>query len=111
MCFCLQELINFAELDSSNDTLTVHYAIETYTRAVKPIIASHERVQHNWASHVLKLDAGFKLCKQGLVTVMSGEGIIMASYCGTSSFWDLAGPLTALGLRSKHLGKVSCKCV
>jgi hypothetical protein len=47
-----------------------------------------------------------QLDPDGLVTIMDDKGHILASWLGTSSYWALAGPLTAVGLRCKSLGKV-----
>ena len=47
-----------------------------------------------------------QLDPQGMVTAMDDKGFILGTWAGTSSMWDLAACLTALGLRCKALGKV-----
>jgi hypothetical protein len=61
------------------------------------------------------LSPGFKLCKDGLTTIINEESYIVGYYLGTSSLLSLAPYLAHLGLRSKALGKVcagtrACLC-
>jgi hypothetical protein len=42
---------------------------------------------------------------KGVMTAMAANGIVVASWLGTNSFWDLAGPLTALDERCRALGE------
>jgi hypothetical protein len=93
-----------------NCTLLPKYTIECYLRVVEPLMDQHRSIQQTWGSHILKLDGNFKLDTDGLVTVMDHRGLILANWMGTSSYYDLAGPLTALGLRSKLLGLVREGC-
>jgi hypothetical protein len=109
-CSVLQALFAFPSLDKKHDLLDVNYTIETYMRTVQPILAAHRRLMASFASHVAKLDGGFKVCARGLVTFMTAEGLIAGQWLGTGSLWDLAGPLTALSLRFKFMGKVSRPC-
>lgn len=41
-----------------------------------------------------------------MVTVHNDEGLVIATYTGTCSYWHLAPQLTALDQRCKSLGKV-----
>jgi hypothetical protein len=50
--------------------------------------------------------AGFKLSKSGILTVLSGEGHILATWLQTSSLWSVSPFLAAVGLRCKALGQV-----
>lgn len=102
----MQELWQYPPLDTKYNQLLVNYAIDVYTNAVQPILDQLQKRQSSQGSSILKMDSGYKVCPTGLTTVMGADGMILASYMGTSSYWHLAGSLTALGLRCKNLGKV-----
>jgi hypothetical protein len=62
--------------------------------------------QKTVGSNILLLDSGFKICKEGMTTVMSGDGLVLGTWMGTCSLKLLAPYLAALGLRCAALGKV-----
>jgi hypothetical protein len=63
-------------------------------------------VMQSIASSVLKLDASFSSNRDGIVTAVSGSGMIVAQWHGTSGLWDIAPQLAALYLRFKSLRQV-----
>jgi hypothetical protein len=78
-----------------------------YETAVKPETAYQQAWQNTLCSSVIQIDAGFKICRDGMVTVMSGEGYVLANWLGCSGLRVLLPHLTALGLRLMTRGKVS----
>lgn len=55
----------------------------------------------------MQIDAGFKVDADGMTTVMSGEGYILAIWIGTSALKGQLSPfLKAVGEKSKALGLV-----
>eukprot|EP00798_Chlamydomonas_sp_ICE-L_P010732 gene10732-17807_t len=98
-------VVAYPPLDESNSQLLPNYAIEVFIKAVQPRIEEHHLLQATFATHVAKADANFKLDGLGMTTLMSGEGLIMGTWLGTSSLRDLAAGLTAMGLKSQALGK------
>ena len=78
-----------------------------YLKAVQPFLDMLQKYQGSLGSSILRMDGGHKVCPTGLITVMGADGQVLASYMGTSSYWQLAGPLKAVGLRCRNLGEVS----
>jgi hypothetical protein len=110
LLFSLQaplDIFKYPDLDTTNSRLLINYGIELYMQLMPARLEYPRRLQRSLKAHVIKLDAAFKVFKAGITTAMAGDGTILASWVGTSSTWDLAGPLAALGMRSAHLGKVS----
>ena len=101
-----QEYFQYPGLDMSNTMLNVNYALDVHQQSVTEPLAYHDKWRYSLATHVAKLDTGFKVWTDGVTSFMGGDGRILATWCGTSSFWALAKQLTALGARSTYFGKV-----
>ncbi len=82
------------------------YTLDCYKRNVRALLEYSAAWLQSLGSHILQLDAGFKLHSDGMVTVLSGEGYVLAIWIGTSSLWCLVAYLAALGRRCAKLGKV-----
>jgi hypothetical protein len=100
------ELFTYTSLDTSNSQLNVQYAAELYKQAIEKLLSYHKKLQRSRATHVVKLDTGYKVVATGMTTAMAADGLILATWLGISSLWELCGPLTALSMRCSHLGKV-----
>lgn len=104
VAFSLQ--FSWPGLDTSNTSYNISYTVERYPQL------AHGQLQYGMAdlysrgANVLSIDAGFKLCKEGLTTAMNDKGFIVAYYLNTSSILTLAPLFARFGLRSKALGKV-----
>jgi hypothetical protein len=101
-----EALLRTGDLDPGR-TYLLKYCLDMYEVAVKPETAYQLAWQNTLCSSVIQLGAGFKICRDGMVTVMSGEGYVLANWLGCSGLRVLLPHLTALGLRLLARGEVS----
>jgi hypothetical protein len=108
MCDCaLQGFHAYPDLDTKHASLNINYASDIHELMAAPMLEYHDKLRYSLATHVVRLDTGFKVVSGGLTSLMSGEGMVMASWGGTASLWSLSKPLAAVASRSSYFGKVS----
>ena len=103
---CAQMFYSYPDLDTKHATLNINYASEMHEAMAAPMLEYHDKLRYSLATHIVRIDTGFKVVSGGLTSLMGGEGMVMATWCGTASLWSLAKPLAAVASRSSYFGKV-----
>lgn len=82
------------------------FSKDNYLVHIQEELDYHHAWQRTKGHSILQIDCGFKLEGQGMMAVMSGDGYVLGTWMGTSSYYSLLPFLTALGLRSAAHGQV-----
>eukprot|EP00955_Chlamydomonas_euryale_P028756 303576-Chlamydomonas_euryale.AAC.1 len=92
-------------LHGRESILQKRYVIEQFMEHSAPLVDQHKQLIDSRAHWIASIDANFKVDGKGMVTILGGDGLVLGTWLGTSSYHDLAGAMTAVGRRCRALGK------
>ena len=85
--------------------ISSEWAVDQFLSIMQSLkLAPFNALKHSLGDDILAMDAGFKLERDGIMTIKTSTGFVVAQWYGTSSTKDLEASLKALNERMEALG-------